>query len=95
MASSSFCFTASRFTVGAKLAAAKRTSKSRRQSGVVTTKAAFVSSGVTTSDLKANGGRSVVELNGTKILIQVSASATTANYPALLSPTTNARARDD
>lgn len=72
MASSAICVNLIAGFAGSKLAAAKRSSRAGtcRQS-VMTTKAAFVSSGVNTSDLKAAGGRSVVELNGTKILIQV------------------------
>ena len=42
----------------------------RSRRATVRTEAAFVSSGVTTSDLKEAGGRVVVELGGGKILIQ-------------------------
>lgn len=42
----------------------------RSRRATVRTEAAFVSSGVTTSDLKDAGGRVVVELGGGKILIQ-------------------------
>lgn len=42
----------------------------RSRRATVRTEAAFVSSGVTTSDLKEAGGRVVVELNGGKIVIQ-------------------------
>lgn len=65
--------------VGAKPMLPKRRLAGRVQ---VSTKAAFVSSGVTTSDLKAAGGRSVVELNGTKILIQVREPASSVSHRA-------------